>query len=103
MANNSALNTVILMDNFHFAGDCHSSRNGQFWGWIIKSIYNLVSHCLPCNSSHNVVNHAIDIMEAFSNVNIVAKLLAKLQEVQIGKSTHFRNIYISVDTVEFVI
>ena len=35
-----------------------------------------------CNSSHNVVNHAIGIMEAFSNVNIVAKLLAKLQEVE---------------------
>ena len=47
-------------------------------GRIIKSIYNLVSHCLPCNSSHNVVNHAIGIMEAFSNVNIVAKL----QEVE---------------------
>ena len=51
-------------------------------GRIIKSIYNLVSHCLPCNSSHNVVNHAIGIMEAFSNVNIVAKLLAKLEEVE---------------------
>ena len=48
----------------------------------IKSIYNLVSHCLPCNSSHNVMNHAIGFMEAFSNVNIVAKLLAKLQEVE---------------------
>ena len=47
-----------------------------------KYIYNLVSHCLPCNSSHNVVNHAIGIMEAFSDVNIVAKLLAKLQEVE---------------------
>ena len=33
------------------------------------------------NSSHNVVNHAIGIIEAFSNVNMVAKLLAKLQEV----------------------
>ena len=44
------------------------------WGRIIKSIYNLVSHCLPCNSSHNVVNHAIGIMKAFSNVNIAAKL-----------------------------
>ena len=43
-------------------------------GRIIKTIYNLVSHCLPCNSSHNVVNHEIGIMEAFSNVNIVAKL-----------------------------
>ena len=41
-----------------------------------------VSHCLPCNSSHNVVNHAIGIMEASTNVNIVAKLLAKLQEVE---------------------
>ena len=51
-------------------------------GRIIKSIYNLVSHCLPCNLSHNVVNHAIGIMEAFSNVNIVATLLAKLQEVE---------------------
>ena len=51
-------------------------------GRIIKSIYNLVSHCLPCNSNHNVVNHAIGIMEAFSNVNIVAKLLGKLQEVE---------------------
>ena len=48
----------------------------------MKSIYNLVSHCLPCNSGHNVVNHAIGIMEAFSNVYIVAKLLAKLQEVE---------------------
>ena len=54
----------------------------QPWGRIIKSIYNLVSHCLPCNSSHNVVNHAIGIMKAFSNVNIVGKLLAKLQEVE---------------------
>ena len=45
-------------------------------------MYNLVSHCLPCNSSHNVVNHAIGIMEAFLNVNIVAKLLAMLQEVK---------------------
>ena len=53
-----------------------------FWGRIIKSINDLVSHCLPCNSTHNVVNHAIGIMEAFSNVNIVAKLLAKLQEVE---------------------
>ena len=35
-------------------------------------------HCLPCNSSHNVVNRAIGIMEAFSNVNIAAKL----QEVE---------------------
>ena len=52
------------------------------WGRIIKSIYNLLSHCLPCNSSHNVVNQAIGIMEAFSNVNIVAKLLANLQEVE---------------------
>ena len=51
-------------------------------GRIIKSIYNPVSHCLPCNSSHNVVNHAIGIMEAFSSVNILAKLLAKLQEVE---------------------
>ena len=51
-------------------------------GRIIKSVYNLVSRCLPCNSSHNVVNHAIGIMEAFSNVNIAAKLLAKLQEVE---------------------
>ena len=51
-------------------------------GRIIKTIYNLVSHCLPCNSSHNVVNNAIGIMEAFSNVNIAAKLLAKLQEVE---------------------
>ena len=50
-------------------------------GRIIKSIYNLVSHCLPCSSSHNVVNHTIGIMEAFSNGNIVEKLLAKLQEV----------------------
>ena len=33
-------------------------------------------------SSHNVVNRAIGIMEAFSNVNIVAKLLVKLQEVE---------------------
>ena len=48
----------------------------------MKSIYNLASHCLPCNSSHNVVNHAIGIIEAFSNVNIVVKLLAKLQEVE---------------------
>ena len=54
----------------------------QTGGRIIKSIYNLVSHCLPCNSSHNVVNYAIGIMEAFSNVNIVAKLLANLQEVE---------------------
>ena len=54
----------------------------ETWGRIIKSIYNLVSHWFPCNSSHNVVNHAIGIMEAFSNVNIVAKLLAKLQEVE---------------------
>ena len=53
-----------------------------FRGRIMKSIYNLVSHCLPWNSSHNVVNHAIGIIEAFSNVNIVAKLLAKLQEVE---------------------
>ena len=51
-------------------------------GRIIKCIYNLVSHCLLCNSSHNVVNHAIGIMKVFSNVNIVAKLLAKLQEVE---------------------
>ena len=51
-------------------------------GRIIRSIYYLVSHCLPCNSTHNVVNHAIGIMEAFSNVTIVAKLLAKLQEVE---------------------
>ena len=43
-------------------------------GRIMKTIYNLVSNCLPCNSSHNVVNHAIGIMEAFSNVNIVSKL-----------------------------
>ena len=50
----------------------------------MKTIYNLVSHCLPCNSSHNVVNHGIGIMEALSNVNIVAKLLAKLQEVEIS-------------------
>ena len=28
------------------------------------------------------MNHAIGIIEAFSNVNIVAKLLAKLQEVE---------------------
>ena len=47
----------------------------------MKSIYNLVSHCLPYNSSHTVAHHAIGIMEAFSNVNIVAKLLVKLQEV----------------------
>ena len=47
-------------------------------GRIIKSINNLVSHCLPCNLSQNVVNHAIGIMEAVSNVNIVAKL----QEVE---------------------
>ena len=47
-----------------------------------KSIYILVSHCLPCNSSHNVVNHAIGIMEPISDVNTVAKLLAKLQEVE---------------------
>ena len=52
------------------------------WGRIIKSIYNLLSYCLPCNSSHNVLNYAIGIMEAFLNVNIVAKLLAKLQEVE---------------------
>ena len=52
------------------------------WGRIIKSVYNIVSHCLPCNSSHNVVNHAVGIMEAFSNVNIVEKLLTKLQEVE---------------------
>ena len=39
-------------------------------------------YCLHCNSSDNVVNHAIGIMEAFSNVNIVAKLLAKLQVVE---------------------
>ena len=51
-------------------------------GRKIKSIGNLVSHCLPCNSIHNVLNHAIGIMEAFSNVNIVAKLLAKLQEFE---------------------
>ena len=51
----------------------------QVRGRIIKSIYNLVFNCLPCNSSHNVVNLAIGIMEAFSNVNILAKLLAKLQ------------------------
>ena len=49
---------------------------------MIKSIYNLVSHSLPCNSSHNAVNHEIGIMEAFSNVNIVAKFLVKLQEVE---------------------
>ena len=49
---------------------------------IIKNIYNLVSHCLPYNSTANVVNHAIGIMEVFSNVTIVAKLLAKLQEVK---------------------
>ena len=36
--------------------------NMQARGRIIKSIYNLVSHCLPCNSSHNVVNHAIGVM-----------------------------------------
>ena len=53
-----------------------------FWGRIIKYVYNIVSHCLPSNSSHNVVNHAIGIVEAFSNVNIVAKLLAKLHEVE---------------------
>ena len=41
----------------------------------MKSIYNLVSHCLPCNSTHNVVNHAIGIMEAFSNVNILERCL----------------------------
>ena len=52
------------------------------WSVIIKRIYNLVSHCLPCNSGHNVVNHAIGIMEAFSNVNTVAKLRTKLQEVE---------------------
>ena len=51
-------------------------------GWIMKCIYNIESHCLPCNSSHNVVNHAIDAMESFSNVNIVAKLRAKLHEVE---------------------
>ena len=50
-------------------------------GRIVKTIYNLVFHCFPCNSSPNVVNHAIGIVEAFSNVNILAKLLAKLQEV----------------------
>ena len=49
---------------------------------IIKSIYNHASHCLPCNWSHNVVNRTIGIIEAFSNVNIVAKLLAKLQEIE---------------------
>ena len=37
----------------------------QHWSRIIKIIYNLVSHCLACNSSHNVVNYAIGIMEAF--------------------------------------
>ena len=51
------------------------ATQAQIRDWIIKTIYNLVSHCLPCNSSPNVVNHAIGIMEAFSNVNIVAKLL----------------------------
>ena len=56
-------------------------------GRIIKSIYNLVSHCLPCNSSYNVINHSIGIMEAFSNVNIVAKLLAKLEEVESSCNT----------------
>ena len=50
--------------------------------YYIKSIYYLVSHCLPCNSTHNFLNNSIGIMEAFSNVNIVAKLLAKLQEVE---------------------
>ena len=51
-------------------------------GQIIKSIYNLVSHCLPCNSSHNVVKHAIGIIDVFSNVIIVAKFLAKLKEAE---------------------
>ena len=61
----------------------HLLRNSLLdWGRIIKSIYNRVSDYLPCNSNHNVVNHAIIIMEAFSNVNIVEKLLAKLQEVE---------------------
>ena len=48
--------------------------------------------CLICNSSHNVVNHAIGIMEAFSNVNIVAKLLAKLQEVESSCSCSYNGV-----------
>ena len=78
-------NALINLNTFFTRMIAHSQFMYQvimFWGRIIKSIYNLVSHCLPCNSSHNVVNHAIGIMKEFLNVNIVAKLLPKLQEVE---------------------
>ena len=74
---------IILWMHMHDCNHASSTQVAWNWfstteqsrGWIIKSIYNLVSHCVLCNSSHNVVNNAIGIIEAFSNVNIVAKCL----------------------------
>ena len=82
ITHNLAITTILYDMRSHVSVYSTTSRLQQSWGRIIKSIYKLVSHCLAFNSSHNVVNHAIGIREAFSNVNIDAKLLSKLQEIE---------------------